>query len=268
MAEDARNMSGSISGAAKPAGDEQYKGEAIQRAGRALDCFSPSHPVWSASELAAETGTPKGTLRGILDTLVAHDMLRREAPDIYRLGFAWLSVGSLLQKQFDPRTVAVPLMRRIRDAINETVILSLRIGDQRVHIDYVESTHSMRRLMQVGSSGPLHVGATGHALLGAFSQNELAAYFDRAKAWLSPPVQKKLERDLVSIRRDGVAAAIGSVNAEMAAIAAAARLHTGECIAITISCPLERFAPELRQSCTTLLKEAVAELSVKVGARP
>jgi DNA-binding IclR family transcriptional regulator len=187
-------MPGSRMGVSAPAEEELYKGEAIQRAGRALDCFSPLRPIWTVSDLATATGTPKDTLRGILETLASHDMLRRRGLESYGLGFAWLRVGSLLHNQYDSRTVAVPLMRKIRDAINETVILSLRVGDQRVHVDYVESTHPMRRLMQVGSAGPLHVGSTGLALLAALPAGELAAYLDRAKAWprstrtdMSPP---------------------------------------------------------------------------------
>jgi DNA-binding IclR family transcriptional regulator len=53
----------------------------------------------------------------------------------------------------------------------------------------------------------------------------------------------------------------------MAALSAATRLHTGECVAITISCPLERFTPDLKRNCVAKLKEAIAELSTKLGAR-
>src|SRR5665213_3101528 len=118
-----------------------YKGEAISRASKVLSCFSPDRDCWTLTDLSAATKTPSETLRGILNTLVAHGMLRRDDCGIYRLGFAWLRLGALRRNQFDTRTVALPLMRSIREATNETVILSVRVGDHRVQIDSIESTH-------------------------------------------------------------------------------------------------------------------------------
>jgi DNA-binding IclR family transcriptional regulator len=244
-----------------------YKGEAILRAAKALACFTAEKPVWTLAELSTATGTPRDTLRGILNTLTAHDMLRRNEHGAYQLGFAWLRLGTLRRNQFDARTIALPLMRSIRDSVNETVILSMRVGDQRVHIDYVESTHPIRRLAQIGSNGPLYWGATGLALLNTLPHGELAAYLEQIKKSLAPSVYKKVERDLAAVAHDGVAVVVGLVNTEMAAVAAATRLFIGESIALTISCPVDRFTSELKRSCCLLLKEAVSQLSTRLGSR-
>jgi DNA-binding IclR family transcriptional regulator len=250
----------------RPRADALYKGEAVLRAAKTLSCFTAERPRWTLNELSARTGTPKATLQGILNTLVAHGMLRRDLGEGYRLGFAWLRLGALRRNQSDARTVALPLMQEIRDRINETVVLSMRVGDQRVHIDYVESTHPIRRLTQIGSSGPLHVGATGLALLSTLSQGESAAYLERAKPMLTPDAPDKIERELALIRAEGHAVAIGSVNPDLAAVAAAVRIYAGESIALTISCPLERFDPAMRRDCADLVQAAVIRLSSKLGS--
>lgn len=244
-----------------------YKGEAISRASKALSCFSPDRACWTLQELSAATGTPKETLRGILNTLVAHGMLRRDGDDAYWLGYAWLRLGALRRNQFDMRTVALPLMRNIRDAINETVILSVRVGDQRVHIDYIESTHQVRRLAQIGSSGPLHVGAAGVALLSTLPQGELVSYLGRMRASLAPSAYRKVERDLAAILKEGFAVAVGTVNAGTAAVAAAARLYAGESFSLAISCPAERFTQDMKRACSELVKDTVSQLSSKLGSR-
>ena len=56
-------------------------------------------------------------------------------------------------------------MRAIRNGLNETVVLSIRTGDSRVHIDFVEGLHPMRRMADLGVQAPLYAGAASKVLL-------------------------------------------------------------------------------------------------------
>ena len=244
-----------------------YKGEAILRASKALSCFSPEKPRCTLDDLTAATSVPKETLLGILNTLVQHGMLRRTEDHAYQLGFAWLKLGAVRRNQLDIRTIAIPLMRTIRDAVNETVILTVKVGDQRVHIDYVESTQQIRRLAQIGSSGPLYLGAAGLALISTLPEIERNAYLDRVRPNLSTVEVKSIERKLLGIRSDGFAVAVGTVNRDAAAVSAAVRLYAGDSVAITVSCPVERFTAAFKLRCSNLLKEAIGQLSFRLGTR-
>src|SRR5262249_13627785 len=102
--------------------------------------------------------------------------LIRRAEGGYELGLAWLHLSEMRKRQFDIREFALPVMRRIRDAIDETVILTVRTGSHRLNIDYVESTQLTRRVVQPGLELALHVGAAGRVLMSGFSKLELEHY--------------------------------------------------------------------------------------------
>jgi DNA-binding IclR family transcriptional regulator len=250
------------------AGENRYAVEAVTRAARVLALFDRARPRQSLAELAEHSGVPKLTLRGILDTLAAHDLLVDEGDGHYRLGYAWLRFGDVRRNQLDIREGAVPIMRAIRDAVNETVILSLRIGDRRVHLDYVESTQPIRRITQPGHEGPLHVGAAGVVLMSGMSEAEVAAYRARNHGQDGADWDA-MARAIADARRDGYAVVAGKVNVHTAAVAAPVRSYSGEIIAtLTISCPTDRFTDELRDRCVALVTEGAAKLSNALGYAP
>lgn len=243
----------------------RYKGEAVARAARVLALFGPTRRERTLAELAETTGVPKATLRGILDTLVAHGLLAvDEAAARYRLGYAWLRLGDVRRNQLNIRESALPVMRQIRDVIDETVILSLKVGDRRVHLDYVESTQSIRRITQIGNEGPLHVGAAGSVLLAGLSDAEIDAYMERAIE--TADARDAILGSVAAVKRDGYAVASGTVNTQTAAVAAPVKDHLGETIAaLTLSCPRERFSRELERRCIALITDAARRLSRTLG---
>jgi len=244
----------------------RYKGEAIARAARVLSLFGPDVPSRSLADLVAATKVPKATLLGILDTLVAHRMLVVDGNGHYRLGYAWLRLGDVRRNQFNIRESALPVLRQIRDAVDETVILSLKVGDRRVHLDYVESAQTIRRVTQIGNEAPLHVGAAGSVLLAGMSDAETEAYLTRM---VPPEARDDIRRVVATIKHDGYAVVSGTVNAQTAAVAAPVRTHGGDTIAaLTISCPRERFTRELERRCIALVVDGAGKLSRMLGYAP
>ena len=247
------------------AGENRYAVEAVTRAARVLALFDRARPRQSLAELAERSGVPRLTLRGILDTLAAHDLLIDEGDGFYRLGYAWLRFADVRRNQLDIRGSAVPIMRAIRDGVNETVILSLRIGDRRVHLDYVESTQPIRRITQPGHEGPVHVGAAGMVLMSGFSDAELAAYRERNPE-IAETEWAAVLAGVAAAKRDGHSVVAGKVNVHTAAVAAPVRAYSGEIIAtLTISCPTDRFTPELNDRCARLVMDGAAKLSRALG---
>jgi IclR family transcriptional regulator, KDG regulon repressor len=244
----------------------RYKGEAVARAARVLALFGPTDPARTLTELVQATDVPKATLLGILDTMVSHRLLSVGADGRYRLGYAWLRLGDVRRNQLNIRETALPVMRRIRDAVDETVILSLRVGDRRVHLDYLESRQSVRRITQIGNEAPLHAGAAGSVLLAGLSEPEVDAYLARNAL----PDARDAIRDAVrAIRRDGYAVVSGTVNAQTAAVAAPVKTHGGDtAAALTISCPRERFTRTLERRCVALVTEGAQTLSRTLGYAP
>jgi DNA-binding IclR family transcriptional regulator len=243
----------------------RYKGEAVARAARVLALFGPGAPAHTLAELVHATSVPKATLLGILDTLVAHRLLSVDEDGRYRLGYGWLRLGDIRRNQLNIRESALPVMRRIRDAVDETVILSLRVGDRRVHLDYLESRQSIRRVAQIGNEAPLHVGAAGSVLLAGLSESEVNDYLARNAAMDAQAIRTAV----AAIRRDGYAVVSGTVNAQTAAVAAPVKMHGGDtAAALTISCPRERFTTALERRCVALVTEGAQTLSRTLGYAP
>lgn len=233
----------------------------------ALTLFDRTAHAHTLSELAERTAVPKATLQGILNTLLAHDLLAFDESDgHYRLGFAWLRFGDVRRNQSDIRSLALPLMREMRDALDETVILSLKVGDRRVHIEYAESTQAIRRVGQLGGETPLHVGAAALVLLAGMSDSEIANYMTRTPDAAAKRV--KILDEIAAIRRDGYAVAAGTINPQTAAIAAPVKASSGETVAaIAVSCPIERYTKDLHRRCAAAVIENARRLSQSMGCR-
>src|SRR5262245_17763738 len=158
----------------------RYNVEAISRAARLLEQFTRNAAIHRAADLAATTRISRDLVNRSLATLETHGLIRSTEDQSYRLGFTWLRYADIRRRQFNMRFIALPVMRRMRDAVNETVILAIRTGERRVNIDYVESTQAIRRLTQPGFEVPLYVGASGRALLSGLRPDELDEYFAAA----------------------------------------------------------------------------------------
>jgi DNA-binding IclR family transcriptional regulator len=210
-----------------------------------------------------------------MHTLQHHGLVRRSerAPEDYELGLAWLRLADVRRRQVDMRHLALPVMRRMRDALNETVILSIRVGSRRVNIDYVESTQTIRRLTQLGFEAPLHIGAAGRALMSGLSPDQLEDYLSSIPLVgfsTNAPVSKStLAEQLERIRGDGFAASFREITSDTAAVSAPIHDHTGEIVAaLTISCPEDRFTPALERACILQVTKGAEEVSRALGFNP
>ena len=100
-------------------------------------------------------------------------------------------------------------MRQIRDELNETVYIAVRVGDDRINLDQLEGIRDFRRVVTLGKLSPLYVGSTSHVILAALPDEEVAAYIDRAEFVPPFPGAKidapTLRRAIAEVRRNGYA---------------------------------------------------------------
>ena len=255
------------------AGSEQvmarYKVEAVSRAMLLLEAFRHGPASLSVDELATRTGLPQSALAATLATLEGRGLVQAAAdePGRYRLGLAWLRLADVKRRQLDIREVALPVLRRMRDTVNETASLSIRIGTSRVNIEYAEGQHEVRRIVQPGYHLPLHVGAGGRALMSGLDERAIEAYL--APIALSQIEKSQLIASIETTRRDGYAIIDGEVASDTAAISAPARNHVGEVVAaVSLSLPVERLSQQMRARCIKEVLKAAGEVSLALGFDP
>src|ERR1041384_5058357 len=148
-----------------------YSIEVLTRAINVLSAFGHARPQLSLSEIVQVVALPKTTVFRLLSSLVEHDFCEFDSQSgKYSLGFELVRLADVRQRQTNVHDAAIPVMRDIRNQVNETVILSVKSGDFRVHIDFVEGLHPMRRMADLGVRAPLSAGAASKVLLAGLEE--------------------------------------------------------------------------------------------------
>lgn len=227
----------------------------VDRAALILECFSRATPELSLPQIAARLKLPKATAFRILTNLVRLGLLdHNPSANLYTLGFGALRLADGLLLSLPIRERARPIMQAIRDAVNESVVLSVREGDERYNIDSVESTHAIGQTQQIGVPIPLYAGAASRVLLAALPDAEIAAYLSRAErvAFSTSTMTDaaRLQEEIARIRRRGYATSAGEFTAGGHAVACAVLSPEGQAAgAIHVSIPKTRFTRELEARC-------------------
>jgi DNA-binding IclR family transcriptional regulator len=261
--------------AEEPAGlKNAYSIEVLTRAINVLSAFGHARPQLSLSEIVAAVGLPKTTVFRLLSSLVERDLCEFDPnSEKYSLGFELVRLADIRRRQTNVHDVAIPVMRDIRNEVNETVILSVRSGDFRVHIDFVEGLHPMRRMADLGVRAPLYAGAASKVLLAGMEDEDIESYLARTEL---APLQKTtitdkavLWRELRSIRKRGYAESKGEIFTGGGALAAPLKDFSGRTVAVMdILTPEHRYTSQHRERCIALLLDGARRGSERLGFRP
>jgi DNA-binding IclR family transcriptional regulator len=119
------------------------------------------------ADLAPAAGLPRATAHRLATALEAHGFVDRDNDGRFVLGPR--VVGS------DLVSAASPVVAALRDRTGESSQLYVRRGDDRVCVLAVESPHSLRTIVTVGSVLPLARGSAGHVLRGNSPKTEWLA---------------------------------------------------------------------------------------------
>lgn len=256
-------------GAGEPASAISVLNKAMQ----VLALFESLRPALTLKQVVDETGLPKTTAFRLLNGLVDHGLCEFDsAAQTYSLGFRVLHLADIRRRQTDVHSIAMPVMREIRDVIGETVVLSVRSGEHRVHIDVVEGLHPMRRSADLGVSAPLHAGAASKVLLAGMEDDEIERYLSNAaltKFQANTITDKKaLWREVHTIRQKGYAESKGELITGGRALAAPIKDHGGRTVGvIDILTPEQRYSPQQREDCIRVLLERTQQVSARLGYR-
>lgn len=263
--------------AASPAAEERkqnpYTIEVLRRAIEILSVFSHARPAMSLAEIVQAVRLPKTTVFRVLSSLVERGLCEWDAASgKYSLGFELVRLADIRRRQSNVHDVAIPVMREIRNAVNETVILSVRSGDFRVHIDFVEGLHPMRRMADLGVRAPLYAGAASKVLLAGLEDAEIEAYLGRTDltAFQESTITDRavLWREIRTIRKRGFAESKGELFPGGGALAAPIKDFSGRTVGVMdILTPEHRYTAEHRERCIGLLLEGAAQASRRLGFR-
>lgn len=224
----------------------------------------------SIRDLTRELGLPRSTVYRILNTLLAHKLVRRASNGSFSLGPRLVSLAAHVRADanaYDLGELATPIMQHLRDDLGEPTKLSVRDGDRAKVIVAILGRHEYSPAPATGTSYPLHAGAASKMIMAHMSAADLNRHLGAALTRYTPKTltdPDKLRADLSRIRKLNVAQDQGEHNASVHAVAAPVFDPAGKFLA-ALSIPFladkdAAFRERLRQGVT----RAAQQISGKI----
>ncbi len=152
-----------------------YKAPAVHKAFQLLRTVAKSQNSLGIVALAKQLGYSKSTTHGLVHALLREGVLT-QGPGGRKL-YLGPTIAELLFSDWHQEKVndlAQPILSEIRDAINETVILGVRIRHRVLIIATAEARNSLKISVPVGSTIPLFAGAVGKVFLSCENREQAA----------------------------------------------------------------------------------------------
>ncbi|WP_448627811.1 IclR family transcriptional regulator [Geodermatophilus sp. URMC 64] len=217
----------------------------------------------SVSEAAAHLGVARSTAHRLLATLRHREFAVQSGDRRYRAGPA-LRRG-VQRTRTTPALVelAVPVLRRLRDEIDETVHLVVLDGRDAVFLHSEESRQPLRIGSRAGARLPAKSASGGKVLLAALDPAEVDA---RYRGQLDPTALAALHEQLAAVRKAGFGVNDGDTEAGISAVGVAVRDDAGvPFAAVTVSVPAMRLTRRRIPELTAALHRCAAELTTLAG---
>lgn len=209
--------------------------QVLRRAVAALDEIAAEPGHLRLVDLCERLGLAKSTTRRLLVGLVEVGLVSVDSHGRFALG-----ERLLIRKCHRAHIAAAfrPTVERVARATDgETVDLSVLRGQRMWFVDQIESSYRLRAVSAVGLRFPLNGTANGKAALAALDDADAEAALCR----LDPMVAEGLRREIVEIRRTGIAFDRNEHTPGISAAAIARRALGDNVIAISVPAPTARF---------------------------
>jgi DNA-binding IclR family transcriptional regulator len=203
------------------------------------------------------------------DGFVEQDTTHRR----YRIGRELFRIAGLVQSKHDIRAIALPFLRELVDACDETSVLSLYLPTDRKMFFAEKVDSSMMLRYQLRMNTPMSVlwGASGRSILAFLDKDEVdRIYADEGQAPGSGeglPSRRAFDKELAGIRERGYDITYGQKLAGAVGIGAPVFGIDGKVLgSICVTVPETRIAAKDRPRLGGLVRATAVELSVAMGA--
>jgi IclR family acetate operon transcriptional repressor len=241
--------------------------KSVTRSLRILEAVAQHQPV-TVGELTKLFGLPKSTVQRTLVTLAEAGWLRANRKDTTRweIGARVLAVRPAALQGSSLFAAAREPMMRLRDAVNETIHLSVPDALQCVVVvDRVDCDHPVRTFHAIGDTSPLHATAVGRAILAHLPKQDVEELIAQGLERFSdstPTDPDELRAELDQIRADGYSVNRNQFRPGVCAIAAPVLDEEGTPLAaVAISMPDSRFDADRLPEWGRIVANTAAEIT-------
>jgi DNA-binding IclR family transcriptional regulator len=243
----------------------RYTIEAVANALSILDAIA-GREVLGLGEAAEVAGVSKSTAYRLLATLEGADLVERLPEGGYRAGVGAVRWATQLLAQFDVRTVALPILRWLRDETGETVNLAVLREAGLVYVEIMQSPAAFRMADVAGAIAPIHATALGKAVAAHLEPTRLAALLGPEPYQRFTPRTLTSWRELASgleeVRARGYSLDLEELEMGVACIAAPILVADQVAGALSVSGPRARMDDDQILQVGTLLVEATRRVAI------
>ena len=242
----------------------------VHRVLRLLSAFA-ERQRWSNADLSRHLGLPRGTTNRLLLLCKPAHFVDQDEDGMYVPGLELYRLAGQLNAQMPINRIAGPVLDKVRDQADETVLLTLLVRRElKMFFPLTAApSHPMRYTIETNRLQPLAWGATGRALLAWLTDEEIEEVVRRAEP--SPldgrPLDgEELRQSLREIRKKGSAVTHSQRTPGAYGLAVPFFDSNGEVrgnVAFTV--PDFRFKARKVPELLNLLQEAATELSRRLG---
>ncbi|WP_018130492.1 IclR family transcriptional regulator [Effusibacillus pohliae] len=237
-----------------------------QTLARALDILfvlAEADMTLSVSDISEKVSIPESTTYRLLQTLEQNGIIERKSKGQIGLGMRILELARSLQHQIDRElhTIARPIMEKLTEKTSETSILAVRAGLNVTCIQMVESRRMIRFVIETGRTLPLHLGATGKAIL-AFESRKV---IEQVVQSLSEEEKQHLLEELRQVREMGYCNTVGEVDPDIFGAAAPIFDEYDRVVAsVTVAGPAARLAGDRKRAVIQEVVQAADDISAQL----
>ncbi len=221
-------------------------------------------------EFARTLGLPKSTVSRFLSTMKTLGFVRRDQESgKFFLGLRLFELGCKAIEDVGLRNVAIPEMERLRDTIDENVLLTVLEGTQITYLDKIECRQAIVSQTNVGGTAPAYCVSSGKAML-AFDSDRLEKVIEQGLTSFTPLTivePGKLRRECKKIREQGYAINKGEFRVDVTGIGVPIFNARGEIVgAISTATPALRMNKKRWQDHIEAVTHTGIAISRHLGA--
>ena len=231
-----------------------------------FDALASKRDGLTLAELNGVLESPKSSLLNLLRPLVAEGYLLH-SQGLYRLGPTAFRLAAHIMSAWHFSKLSRPYLEELAARSHESVYIGVLDREAQVitYVDAIDSSHSVRYAITVGTTRPMYCTAAGRVLL-AYADAKFLDKYLRSVKFVRGTEHTVADRDellkkLEKVRRTRLSTSVGELFEGSAAIAAPIFGADGQVIAaMAIGAPADRFESDLPR-----LREVISDVAARLS---
>jgi len=225
-------------------------------------------PFFGVREVGVALGISPSAAHRAICALVANGLITKDESG-YLVSVELYRLAHIAVDRFPLERLALPHLRQLACASGETVLLGVydSVGHRMMFTAAVESPSPLRYVVNLNSWMPIHLGASGLAILAFLPDRTRRALI--AEAFDTAAAGAAIDASLSAIRRAGYALTRGQRIAGAIGIAAPVIRSDGQLVGdVCLTIPEQRFEPRREAELATMVMACANAINAELTAKP